>query len=154
MDINIRRFYARYYDGQSAPINHISQLEQRLRTELIPTSDGALWAAVTMEFGALVCTAKSPQCEICLLAKGCEWRKAGYPESKSKPRKQAKFEGSDRQCRGVVLSHLRQKRSVTYKVLTREWHNHSQLERALKTLIADGLIETTGDKKSYRLVQG
>ena len=154
LDINIRRFYARFYDGQPAPTNHISQVEQRIRKDLIPKSDGALWAAATMEFGALVCTAKSPQCEICLLSKNCEWRKAGYPGGESNPRKQAKFEGSDRQCRGVVLSHLRQKRYVTYRVLTHEWHDHSQLERALKTLIADGLIEATGNKKSYRLVRG
>jgi len=29
------------------------------------------------------------------------------------------------------------------------WHDNSQIEKALKTLIADGLIETTG--KSFRL---
>jgi A/G-specific adenine glycosylase len=154
LDINIRRFYARHYDGQPAPRSHLSQVEERLRRELIPKTHGALWAQATMEFGALICTARSPQCAICVLAESCEWRKSGYPTGDERPRKQAKFEGSDRQCRGVVLSHLRQKRSVTYQVLTREWQDSSQLERAIKTLIADGLIETTGDKKSYRLVRG
>ncbi|CAB4897036.1 unannotated protein [freshwater metagenome] len=44
---------------------------------------------------------------------------------------------------------LREKNRVSKVALEKEWSNYSQLEKALETLIADGLIETTG--KSFRL---
>ena len=44
LDINIRRFFARYYDGEEHPSSSVSQYERRMRSELIPTN-GARWAA-------------------------------------------------------------------------------------------------------------
>jgi A/G-specific adenine glycosylase len=148
LDINIRRFFARYYDGIETPSAAPSQVERKLRYELIPDRGGDLWAAATMEFGALICTARSPLCDTCPLANQCRWRAAGYPPSAA-IKKQAKFTGSDRQCRGTVLGYLRENNRATLAKLAPLWPDGSQLEKALKTLIADGLIETTG--KSYRL---
>ncbi|CAB4530631.1 unannotated protein [freshwater metagenome] len=147
LDINIRRFFARYFDGEQFPSSAPSLVERKIRTELIPTKRGDTWAAATMEFGALICTSKSPQCNECFLIDSCAWRAAGYPLMEIK--RQAKFEGSDRQCRGVVMKALREKNRVSKVALEKEWSNYSQLEKALETLIADGLIETTG--KSFRL---
>ena len=148
LDINIRRFFARFFDGVESPTAAPSQVERKLRYELIPDKRGDLWAAATMEFGALICTARSPLCDQCPLASECQWREAGYPVS-APMKKQAKFTGSDRQCRGRVMGYLRENEKVTLAKLTPLWPDSSQLEKALKTLIADGLIETTG--KSYRL---
>lgn len=147
LDINIRRFFSRYFDGEQFPSSSPSLIERKLRAELIPAQRGDTWAAATMEFGALICASKSPKCSECFLADTCAWRKAGYPEMEI--RRQAKFEGSDRQCRGVVMKVLKERERATKSALSKEWPIQSQLEKAIETLIADGLIETTG--KSFRL---
>ncbi len=47
------------------------------------------------------------------------------------------------------MGYLRENEKASLAKLSPLWPDQSQLEQALKTLIADGLIETTG--KSYRL---
>lgn len=147
LDINIRRFFARLFDGVQFPSSSPSLVERKIRADLIPSKCGDAWAAATMEFGALICTSKSPKCDVCFLSNQCAWRAAGYPEMEIK--RQAKFAGSDRQCRGAVMKVLKERDKASLALLTKEWPVQSQLERALETLIADGLIETTG--KSYKL---
>ncbi len=144
MDINIRRFFARSIDGIESPTPSPSQIERRLRAELIP-QDGALWAAATMELGSLVCTARTPLCDQCPVKKICAWRAAGYPKSEIVKKSQA-WAGTDRQCRGLMVQHLRENKSATQSVLYKLWHDKDQSERALKSLIADHLIEATGNK--------
>ena len=144
MDINIRRFFARAIDGIESPTTSPSQIERRLRTELIPR-DGALWAAATMELGALVCTARTPLCDQCPVMKICAWRAAGYPKSEIVKKSQA-WAGTDRQCRGLIVQHLREHKSATKSALLKLWSDTDQSERALKSLIADHLIEATGNK--------
>ena len=148
LDINIRRLFSRLIDGVETAPSSISQLERALRTELIPAQQPHLWAAATMEFGALVCTAKNPDCDACPLQSECAWRALGYPKSQPKPK--PSFTGSDRQCRGTILNLLRQQVQASHNELSTLWPDADQFEKGLKTLIADGLIETTG-KKSYKL---
>ena len=147
LDVNIRRLFARVIDGVEFPTASPSQIERRLRADLIP-ADGAKWAAATMELGALVCTSKNPDCAACPLKRQCAWRKAGYPKSELVRKSQA-WVGTDRQCRGVIVQALREEKKLSARRLKELWHDSSQVEAALKTLIADGLIETTG--KSYQL---
>jgi A/G-specific adenine glycosylase len=147
LDVNIRRLLTRLIDGEEHPTASPSRIERELRTKLIPT-DGAKWAAATMEFGALICTSKNPSCDLCPLKRSCAWRRAGYPKTELIRKSQA-WAGTDRQCRGVVVQALRTNAKLSKNRLVELWHDESQLEKALKTLIADGLIETTG--KSYQL---
>jgi A/G-specific adenine glycosylase len=144
MDINIRRFFARAIDGLETPTSAPSQIERRLRSELIP-SDGALWAAATMELGALICTARAPLCDQCPVKRSCAWRAAGYPKSEIVKKSQA-WAGTDRQCRGMIVQHLRENPSATKAALLKLWDNKEQSEKALKSLIADHLIEATGNR--------
>jgi len=154
LDVNIRRLFARAIDGVEHPNNSLSQIERRLRYELIPKqgakSVGAKWAAATMELGALICTSKKPKCELCPLQRSCVWRKAGYPNSEI-TRKGQSWIGSDRQCRGTIVQALRENERLSEIKLRKFWHDDSQVEKALKTLIADGLIEAIG--KSFRLAR-
>ena len=147
LDINIRRFFARVYDGVESPSSSPSQYERKIRAELIP-SDGAKWAAATMEFGALICTARSPLCEECPVKLSCAWRAVGYPQSEKKSSTQG-WHGTDRKCRGTIVQALRENSKATRAALYKLWDNNEQVDKALKTLIADGLIETTG--KSFKL---
>ena len=147
LDINIRRLFSRVIDGQSQPTPAPSQWERKIRAHLIP-SDGAKWAAATMELGALICTSQNPRCEICPLKSQCAWRKAGYPKSEFTRRSQA-WDGTDRQCRGTIVQSLRENKKLSRLKIYQLWNDEVQVEKALKTLIADGLIETIG--KSFQL---
>jgi len=147
LDVNIRRLFARVIDGVEHPTPSPSQIERRLRYELIP-AEGAKWAAATMEFGALVCTSKNPVCGACPLRRECAWRKADYPPTELIRKSQA-WAGTDRQCRGTIVQALRESEKLSQIALKKLWHDNSQIEKALNTLIADGLIEATG--KSFRL---
>ncbi len=147
LDINIRRFFSRVYDGVESPSSSPSQYERRIREELIPV-DGAKWAAATMEFGALICTSRSPLCEECPVKKSCAWREAGYPRAEVKSKTQG-WHGTDRKCRGTIVQALRDNQKLTSSALKKLWDNEDQVEKALKTLTADGLIEATG--RSFKL---
>jgi A/G-specific adenine glycosylase len=147
LDINIRRLFARVIDGQSQPTPAPSQWERKIRAQLIPL-DGAKWAAATMELGALICTSQNPRCEICPLKSQCAWRKAGYPKSEFTRKSQA-WDGTDRQCRGTIVQSLRENKKLSKLKIHKLWNDEVQVEKALKTLIADGLIETIG--KSFQL---
>ncbi|MDF2576402.1 MAG: adenine glycosylase [Agromyces sp.] len=105
-----------------------------------------------MELGATVCTARSPRCDVCPVAAACAWRAAGYPAYDG-PRKarQARFDGSDRQVRGLVMRELRAAhRSVARGELDAVWPDATQLERAISGLVADGLA-VAGDDGSLVL---
>jgi A/G-specific adenine glycosylase len=108
-------------------------------------------AKAIMELGAVVCTARSPRCEECPLQSSCAWRRSGYPEYLGATgSKQGKFEGSDRQVRGIILRELRHSDiPVPEDFLLTLWHDEVQLRRALESLVADGLA--TRDDGALRL---
>jgi len=101
-----------------------------------------------MELGALICTARNPICEKCPLKTECLWRERGYTQSEVKKKSQG-WVGTDRQCRGVIVQALRENQKQSKIALKKLWHDEDQVELALKTLLADGLVEATG--KSYQL---
>ena len=144
VDTNIRRVIARVIDGraqQGAPAR--SDLQRM--TELLPTdvTDSAIFNAAMMELGAIICTARSPQCEQCPIASSCAWLAAGRPETGDERRKQARYEGSDRQARGGILRALRaaSNHRLSADGVIPEWPDAVQRDRAIDSLIADGLIE-------------
>lgn len=139
LDINIRRLFCRVIDGMDSPKPALSKLEQVARSQLIPEQDAHMWAAATMEFGALVCTSRNPHCVECPLSALCQWKAAGYPPSQL-PRKAQSWHGTDRQCRGIIVQALRENQFLDRKEIHKLWHDESQIERALTTLIEDGLI--------------
>ena len=149
LDVNIRRLFSRLLDGQELPPLHITNTERQSRNELIP-KQAHIWAAATMELGALICTATKPKCEICPLAHSCLWRASGYPPSQTSKKKVQKWHGTDRQCRGVVIEHLRHTKKADQAKLAELWDNESQLEKCLAALLKDGLI--TQKNKSFSLV--
>jgi A/G-specific adenine glycosylase len=103
--------------------------------------------AGAMELGATVCTARAPRCDECPVAARCAWRAAGYPEPDGpRPRRQARFEGSDRQVRGLVMRELRAAhRPVARAELVAVWADAAQLERAIAGLVSDGLAVADGE---------
>jgi len=144
VDTNTRRVLARAVDGRAQPgpphKRDLAAMEAELPDDIV---DAAAVNAAAMELGAIVCTARSPKCEICPLAAQCAWRAAGYPASEDLRRKQATYEGSDRQARGAVLRTLREAAPspVALFAVLPDWPDAAQRDRAIDSLIADGLAE-------------
>lgn len=148
LDINIRRLYARCWSGISAPSSSLNNAERELARSLIPVNDDGTWAAATMELGALVCKARNPLCAECPLAEICSWRALGYPQTEVASKKSAQWHGSDRQCRGIIMNALRESDSLLEVELAKLWSNQSQYEKAIASLLDDGLIEKRGKRFS------
>ena len=146
LDINIRRLFARIFDGVDIPKLAPNKDEKSRYQALIPKKDPHLWAAATMELGALICTSQSPKCAICPVAEDCTWRSLDYPQSDRVKRRQS-WHGTDRQCRGTVVQALRENEVLTKAQIAQLWDVPSQLEKALLTLLDDGLIEQRGKNK-------
>ena len=146
LDINIRRLFVRLFDGEQSPAASATKEEKVRYEELIPKKDPHIWAAATMELGALVCTSQSPKCAICPVSDKCLWRSLDYPKSDVVKRRQS-WHGTDRQCRGAVVQALRENEVLTKSQIEQVWDVPSQLEKALLTLLDDGLIEARGKSK-------
>jgi len=139
LDINIRRVFARVIDGVEVPTAVPTKSERLEREKLIPSKNPHVWAAATMELGALICTAKNPKCGQCPLADQCIWRSLDYPLS-DQPKRTQSWHGTDRQCRGVIVQALRENPALSKKEIMQLWDVPSQVEKALLTLLEDGLV--------------
>lgn len=110
-----------------------------------------LMCAALMELGALICTAKSPACDQCPVIDNCAWVQAGKPrpteaEAQAAAQRVQKFLGTDRQVRGKIMGLLREagEGGVTKKEIDLLWPTAEQLERALQSLLDDGLVARDG----------
>ena len=145
VDTNIRRVHARAVSGRALPAPALTRAETDLATRLLPgpAATAATWNVAVMELGALVCTARSPRCGDCPVADLCAWQRAGRPAYDGPARRGQAWHGTDRQCRGALLSVLRAAhRPVTATTLAAAWlTDDGQRERCLDSLVADGLVE-------------
>ncbi|WP_374189201.1 A/G-specific adenine glycosylase [Salinibacterium sp. SWN1162] len=143
VDTNVRRVIARAVDGVGEAGPPSTKRDLAAMDLLLPDERVAAQAtnAAVMELGAIVCTAKKPQCEQCPVRDLCAWRAAGYPAYEGKKQiVQKKFEGSDRQVRGLILAELRASDiPVTATEIEQIWADAAQRERALTGLLKDGL---------------
>ena len=147
VDINIRRVIARAVHGVGQP-SAAAKRDMVDMEALLPADDAesALANAGIMELGALVCVARTPRCEACPIADQCRWRALGYPEFDGvAAARQKRYEGSDRQVRGLVLAELRASDvPVTREELALVWGDAEQLDRSIASLVLDGLVVSTG----------
>ncbi|WP_066038547.1 A/G-specific adenine glycosylase [Herbiconiux solani] len=149
VDTNIRRVIARAVDGLPEAPAPNAKRDLPAMDALLPEDDddAARFNAGMMELGAIVCTARSPKCDLCPLADRCAWRAAGYPAT-DVPRRapQKKYEGSDRQARGAILKALRATpHPLAAAQLAAAVSDPAQYSRAIAGLLADGLIVTPAD---------
>jgi A/G-specific adenine glycosylase len=146
VDTNTRRVLARAIDGRSQP-GPPSRHDLAAMEALLPDDirAAAVVNAAAMELGATVCVARVPRCEACPVAAQCAWRAAGYPDTGDTRRRQARYEGSDRQARGAVLKILRDAaaHAVPLAEVVPDWPDVGQRDRAIDSLIADGLAEAS-----------
>ena len=145
VDTNVRRVVARAIRGVAEAAASSRDLTDV--AALLPEDGSAdRFSVALMELGATVCTARSPRCGVCPL-RACAWRAAGYPPSEKPARRAQTYAGTDRQVRGRLLDVLRANDvPVPRRLLEVAWLTDTdQRDRALASLLADGLVEQTSD---------
>lgn len=154
VDTNVRRVIARAVNGAAEPGPPRTKPDLAAMAALLPEPlpDAAAFNAGMMELGAIVCTARGPRCDVCPIRDLCRWRADGYPEHTGPVKaRQKRFEGSDRQVRGLILAELRAAHGpVTAAQIETVWTDADQRSRALAGLLADGLA-TGGPDEGYLL---
>ena len=144
VDTNVRRVVARAVHGRAdspASVRDLTDVDA-----ILPNDERApRFSIALMELGAVVCTARAPRCGLCPLST-CAWRAAGFPPSTAPARRVQKFAGTDRQVRGRLLDVLRANDApVSRAQLDVAWlTDPAQRDRALDSLLTDGLVEQTG----------
>ena len=135
VDTNIARILARTVGHRLTP-----KQAQWAADDLVPPHQGWGWNQVLIDLGATVCR-PSPHCGECPAAPDCAWHQDGHAQpdpakgSAGASRVQPRYEGSDRQRRGVVLGALGEgERSAA------EFDQH-----IVAGLVDDGLIVRHGD---------
>jgi A/G-specific adenine glycosylase len=149
LDTNVRRVFARTLAGAEFPAASVTRAERDLAESVLPVdkATAARWSVAVMELGALVCTASNPKCAACPVADRCAWRAAGHPAYDGPPRKVQTWAGTDRQCRGRLLSVVRETDGPVHSSrIDAAWSDTTQRERCLDSLLADGLLVRTSER--------
>lgn len=153
LDTNHRRIIHRLFLGLELPKALASDKKLLSLAEmLLPKGKGYSWNQALMDFGALMCTSRSPKCAICPVQQFCR----AYPEIQAASplkivllrrgkRGKEKFEDSDRFYRGRILDILRSEEHLPRAELLRHIRHIRPLgkirfSRILKQLKKDGLI--------------
>ncbi|WP_231991422.1 A/G-specific adenine glycosylase [Mycobacterium sp. E1214] len=147
VDTNVRRVVARVVHGLADAGSPSATRDHADVEALLPAEETApQFSVALMELGATVCTARAPRCGLCPLGH-CAWRHAGYPAAQGPPRRVQAYAGTDRQVRGRLLDVLRASDfPVTRAELDVAWlTDTAQRDRALFSLLADGLVTQTAD---------
>lgn len=149
VDTNAGRFVARALAGKP-----VARLEaQALADATVPRGQAWAWGQAVFDLGAAVCTKQSPRCGTCPIAASCAWYRAGRPDpdpvigSAGISRGQSTFAGSFRQGRGRLVHALRAGPLPRDQLaLAAGWPDDPErAERALATLVADGLAVVRAD---------
>lgn len=152
VDTNIRRVLARAMLGIAEPEPPRTKVDMDLMESVLPADavESVAVNAGVMELGAVFCTARSPNCGECPIAEQCAWALAGFPANAGRTRTpQAKYEGSVRQARGVILALARTNTHITPAQIVDAVHDAARRDRALEGLLTDGLIVNV--KRGYEL---
>jgi A/G-specific adenine glycosylase len=147
VDTNVRRVVARAVHGRADASAPSASRDHADVAALLPNDETApQFSVALMELGATVCTARAPRCGLCPLG-DCAWRHAGYPPAQGPARRAQTYAGTDRQVRGLLLDVLRLSDfPVTRAQLDVAWLTDTQQrDRALDSLLADGLVARTVD---------
>jgi A/G-specific adenine glycosylase len=150
VDTNVARVLARV---AGEPLS--ARESQRRADDALPRGRSWEWNQVIMDFGAEICTARAPKCEVCVVASHCATRPrmngswavdrdpARASALTSKP--QARFDGSDRQARGRLMRQLTECAVRRDEVTTHMKVDAHRANRLLDSLVNDGLVVVDGD---------
>jgi len=151
VDTNVRRVLARVATGVGQAAPSLTRAETDLAASVLPVEAEAArrWNAAVMELGALVCSARLPRCGDCPVQDLCAWQRAGRPAYAGPVARPQPWKGTDRQARGALMAVLRAATGpVAEARLARAWPDDpAQRERALGSLVHDGLVEPSSQNR-------
>lgn len=144
VDTNVARVLARALANGALSVPETRDMSLRL----LGRAESAAFNQAMLDLGAQFCRS-TPLCTSCPVARICRWNQEGGPDpapgSAGVSRPQARFEGSDRQIRGRILTQLRVSRLSTAALLARLGDVESAKYRlVLDGLVDDGLVERRG----------
>ncbi len=155
VDTNVRRWLVRRFGlrvtGPEATPAALQALADALAGQSSPAPSGeiAAWTQASMEFGAEVCTSRSPACDRCPVRHGCpsRGRAAAVPVVR-----QPRFAGSRRALRGAILRklvrspvHALPVDAVTADTAVAAGQDQARVDDAIRSLVADRLAHRLGD---------
>lgn len=151
LETNVRRVIGRAINGDALPATHITVAERRRAADLVPEDgiDAVRWNIAAMELGALVCTARSPQCGECPIASECAWFAAGRPGLGEARSRTQSWIGSDRHLRGRIMAILRDSNkpvNVSGQTALSDVEP-GQVDRAIDALVRDGLVRRVSSRR-------
>ena len=146
LDTNVARIVARCVAGRKLTLAQA----QATADSLVPVGEGWRWNQGMLDFGATVCTKRSPKCDGCPVRSVCQWRRHGSLEadpaegSAAVTVRQSRFAGSDRQIRGRIVDSLRRGplTFATIDVMNNEI-DPERVTKIIRSLINDGLVAKT-----------
>jgi len=146
VDTNVRRVLARAVHGNGEAGPPAIARDHAAALAVLPDDPAraARASAALMELGALICSARNPRCDACPIHTQCAWLAAGRPRYDGPTPRPQKFTGTDRQVRGLLMDVLRAAHDpVTRDQLDATWPDDTQRNRALASLLTDGLVVQT-----------
>lgn len=147
VDTNVRRVLNRIVRGtdDAGPATAADRAEL---DALLPTDPptAARLSAALMELGAVVCTSARPKCDDCPVRDHCRWLAVGSPVRTIARTTQA-WHGTDRQVRGKIMAVVREAVGAVdlSSITPASEADRPQWDTCLASLLADGLLERTGD---------
>ena len=137
VDTNIARVYARV-----AGVRLTQRVVQTCADASLPAGDSWAWNQCLMDLGAQLCRPTSPRCGECPLTRWCVWRGRGDDPadgSAGVSKRQARFEGSDRQARGKLMRMLGDRAVPLHQLPDVMGCDAARAERLSAALAAEGL---------------
>jgi A/G-specific adenine glycosylase len=122
VDGNVYRVLARYFDVETDIASSSARKEfTALAKELIPNDNPALFNQAIMEFGALQCVPKNPNCEICIFNTSC----AAFQKKKvaELPVKLKKTKVTDKFFNYLIFLDDSQTTLINKRIEKGIWHN-------------------------------
>lgn len=143
VETNIARVLARAVAGTASRRGLSAAREAEIAQWFLPTRGSRDHNLALMDLGAMVCTSRSPACEVCPLESQCAWRRAGSPPERAGRGSAATFEETTRFARGRIVEMLRQEPELSLATIACRLPGiHSQRAgRYLEALERDGLVE-------------
>jgi len=122
VDGNVFRVLSRYFDVETDIASSGAKKEfTELARQLIPKDNPAIFNQAIMEFGALQCIPKNPDCEICVLNSGCLALK--YNKVSELPVKLKKTKVRNRYFNYIIFSDENQDLIIRKRIEKGIWHN-------------------------------
>lgn len=107
VDVNVRRVLGRIFHGVRGPEKLLPERIGQLAASLVPAKRAVPWNSMLMDFGATVCTQRTPLCTSCPVRTSCRAYPTILHHRAVASGSRERFVGSSRYWRGKIVDYLR-----------------------------------------------